>query len=381
MSPKRIAFIKRGQWSHTNASVAALLSREFPACPVDVITLKDLEYTDEVVGARNVGSQLLNRCYAIKEFAGPLLSGKKRLLNCLPRTTYAFNRNRRAVAKYLSGRDYLFTFQTQNLFDASMPGIPHFVYTDHCNLATLQYPGYTQDDLWTASCIRMESSVYRNASMVFTMSQNIADWLVRHYRVSRDRVACVHAGANSNSRLDEPAAVERYSVKRILFVGTWWDAKGGPVMLEAFSNVLAVHPNAQLIIVGSEPEFTPPNCLIAGKVALEEMGRFYREASVFCLPTRIESFGIAYIEAMANRLPVIGSRLGAIPEFIEDGKNGYLVTPGDTAELTDRLLDLLGDPVVCKAFGDAGYRMAMQRFNWGAVGRAMHEHIDYVIRC
>lgn len=380
MSPKRIAFIKRGQWSHTNASVAALLERVFPDHPVDIITLRDLEYSDANTGTRQLGSRFLNRCFAMKEFAGPLWSGKKRLVNCLPRTTYAFRCHRHAVEKYLSGRDYLFTFQTQNLFDASLPGIPHFVYTDHCNIATLQYPGYTQADLWSASCIQMETSVYSNARIVFTFSDNIAEWLVKHYPVDRDRVACVHAGSNTESRLDEPAELDRYTSKRILFVGTSWDMKGGPVMLEAFRTVLAVHPDAHLTIVGSEPGSPVPNCTVAGRLPLAEVGQYYQDASLFCLPTRIETFGISFVEAMAHRLPVIGPRLGAIPEFIKDGYNGHLTTPGNPAELADKLLDLMASPEKGKAFGDAGYRMAMQHFNWDAVGRSMREHIERAIR-
>ncbi len=379
MPAKRLAFIKRGQWSHINASVAEMLTGVFPEYEVDTITLRDLEYTGVLEAPRRVGSRLLNRCYAIKEFRGPILSGRKRLTACLPRTTYAFRKHKEAIAKYLAAEDYAFTFQTQNLFDAKIEGIPHFVYTDHCNLATLQYPGYTKADLWSDTCVRLETSVYRNAAFVFTSSDNIADWLVENYPISSDKVACVHAGSNARSAVEEPSDIGRYARKRILFVGTWWEAKGGPVMLEAFSNVLKVHPDAHLTIVGSSPVVDVPNCTVAGRVPVTEVGRYYADASIFCLPTQLEAFGISFVEAMAHRLPVIGTRLGAIPEFISDGSNGYLVTPGDVAALTDRLIRLLDDPLLCKTFGDKGYRVASESFTWESVGLKIREHIDRVI--
>jgi glycosyltransferase involved in cell wall biosynthesis len=102
-------------------------------------------------------------------------------------------------------------------------------------------------------------------------------------------------------------------------------------------------------------------------------------ASIFCLPTRREAFGIAFIEALAHGLPVIGPSLGAIPDFIEDGKSGYLTPPGDLAALTTALELLLDDPGRRRRFGERGRRMA-ERYTWpqavGEITAGIREVID-----
>src|SRR3712207_8646872 len=62
---------------------------------------------------------------------------------------------------------------------------------------------------------------------------------------------------------------------------------------------------------------------------------------VFCMPSRTDSFGIVYLEAWLNGVPVIGARAGGVPEIIDDGVDGYLVEFGDVAALANRIELLL----------------------------------------
>lgn len=79
--------------------------------------------------------------------------------------------------------------------------------------------------------------------------------------------------------------------------------------------------------MGCSPKIDIQNCNVIGRVPIQEVEKCYKQASVFCLPTTIEPFGIVFLEAIANRLPVIGTKIGAIPNFMNDGQNGYLVEP------------------------------------------------------
>src|SRR4029077_2817527 len=74
------------------------------------------------------------------------------------------------------------------------------------------------------------------------------------------------------------------------------------------------------------------------------------------MPTRNEAFGLVYQEAAAAGLPAIGSRLNAVPEIIEDGATGLLVTPGNTAELVRALEQLIGSAELRERFGRAARR-------------------------
>jgi glycosyltransferase involved in cell wall biosynthesis len=139
--------------------------------------------------------------------------------------------------------------------------------------------------------------------------------------------------------------------------------------------VLQVHPDARLTIVGCTPQVDLPNCQVVGRVPVAEVSQYYRQASIFCLPTRLEPFGIVFIEALNHKLPVVATDVGAIPDFVTSGHNGYLVKPDQVEPLAQALIDLVGDPDKCRLFGERGYRIAMDRYTWDSVGARMKEAI------
>jgi len=74
------------------------------------------------------------------------------------------------------------------------------------------------------------------------------------------------------------------------------------------------------------------------------------------MPTKNEAFGLVYQEAAAAGLPAIGSRLNAVPEIIDDGKTGILVTPGSQGELMSAMQTMIGYPELRSQMGDAARR-------------------------
>ncbi len=90
----------------------------------------------------------------------------------------------------------------------------------------------------------------------------------------------------------------------------------------------------------------------------------YAATDVACQLSRWEeAFGYVIAEAMASCKPVIGTRVGGIPELVQDGETGFLVTKGDTAQVADRILALFADQALRKRMGIAGRRRAEQRFD------------------
>lgn len=81
------------------------------------------------------------------------------------------------------------------------------------------------------------------------------------------------------------------------------------------------------------------------------------------LPSRAESFGLALVEAMLHKKPVIASRVGGIPEIVEDGKSGILVSPGDTTELKKAIVRLCDNKKERIEMGEHGFRIAKERFS------------------
>ena len=179
--------------------------------------------------------------------------------------------------------------------------------------------------------------------------------------------------------MSEPRPKEDYTAKHILFVGIDWERKGGPILLEAFQTVLETHPDATLTIIGASPKIEVPNCHVIGPIPVDKIDQYYRNASVFCLPTLLEPFGVAFIEAMTYQLPIIGTNIGAIPDFVVDDYNGYLINPGDVDALTTALLKVMDNSEKRFAFGQKSYQIARDKYNWLKVGTAARQAIRSII--
>jgi glycosyltransferase involved in cell wall biosynthesis len=321
------------------------------------------------------------RLAALKEFTRLLLLRRERMGGaggCMIRTTFYFEQLRRRLAERLSGRTYVFTLQTQSLFDGSLPGVSHFVYTDHAELECLRLPGFSPKDLFPPRWIALETSIYRHASMVFTMSEKTRRCLVEEYGCPEPQVAWVRAGPNAAPDEEYVSAPGRYLSKRILFVGTKWKIKGGPELASAFERVLESHPDAKLTIVGCSPVLEVPNCEVIGQVPVEQVPAYYDRASVFCLPTWREAYANSIIEALAHGLPVVATRTGALAEHVSEGENGFLVEAGDVDALASRLTALLDDPEACRRLGLAASRIG-KSYSWAGTGHTMLRHIEKVV--
>ena len=365
------AFVKMGDFSHTNAHVLEQLEARFPRLNAQVIDVGELR----VVGKADLAPLALA---VIKEFGLPPFLSARRFRHHIPKSAYFFHRARQALLRQLNGNAYGFTFQTQSMFDASVPGIPHFIYTDHTHLENFKYPAWTAATALSRNWAQLERSAFHNASMVFTMSENISGSLVEEYGCSREKIACVYAGSNVSAPASEDIDSARFRAKNILFVGIDWKRKGGPVLLEAFRRVRQAHPDATLTIVGCSPEVSQPGVEVVGRLPLAEVARYYRSASIFCLPTLNEPFGLVLLEAFSYGLPIVATRIGAIAEIVEDGESGYLVRPQSTDELADRLMTLLGDPARCAHFGARGRQRVRERYSWSETGRRIAAHIERI---
>lgn len=148
--------------------------------------------------------------------------------------------------------------------------------------------------------------------------------------------------------------------------------KGHSVLLEAFRRVLESGVNGKLLIVGDGP-LKPEIQLTAERLGISKRVIFAGERTdvidmlkmshIFVLPSvGREGLGIALIEAMAAGLPLVGSRLGGIPEVIHDGVNGLLVTSGSADELASAIIRLARDASLREEMGRNGMRIFDEKF-------------------
>src|SRR5205085_6694843 len=105
-------------------------------------------------------------------------------------------------------------------------------------------------------------------------------------------------------------------------------------------------------------------CRWLGFISDQDKRDLHAAGQVFCMPSRTDSFGIVYLEAWLNGVPVIGARAGGVPEVVSDGIDGYLVPFGDVASLANRIQILIERPELAHAMGQAGSRTVLAEHTW-----------------
>ena len=151
--------------------------------------------------------------------------------------------------------------------------------------------------------------------------------------------------------------------------------KGVELVLQALPAVLERCPDARYIVAGGGGDLqrvqeivrslglqNSVQCL--GPCSGDILRRAYATADVFVLPTQVEGFGVVFLEAMFNRLPVVAVRASATPEVVEDGVTGLLVAPGDCAALASALSSLLEDATLRRSLADAGRDRVERRYTF-----------------
>lgn len=371
-SPRRtrILFFRQGSFSHINDRVAGWLREQFPAQElVEIDVLRDLLKPSPATLYRGAGA-------AFFTYFGRIARGYRDFRDLFYRTPFLFYAIRRLVAeKYAPlAASSLFSIQTQSLYDAGIEGLPHFLYTDHTHLANLRYPGASRAQLFSPRWIKLESSLYHGVRVNLVMSAFIRDSLIQDYQCDPARIAVVGAAPN----LPPPEALPKnadYSNRTILFVGVDWERKGGPLVVQAFRKVLEKMPDARLIIAGSSPTVDLPNVEIAGRVPLAGISRLLLRSTLLALPSLREPQGVNAIESLMHRIPVVASRIGALPEMVTDRKTGLIVPPNDIPALATALLELLSNPSLCRQFGEAGRLDALTLYSAPAVSARMGDAI------
>jgi sulfoquinovosyltransferase len=129
--------------------------------------------------------------------------------------------------------------------------------------------------------------------------------------------------------------------------------------------------NTRLCIVGKGPQevelqthFKDTNTVFTGQLSGDELSQAFASADTFIMPSDSETLGFVVLESMASGVPVVGAAAGGIPDLIMDGKNGFLVPPGETELYVDRL-NQLRETKFRERMGKAS-RQEAERWGWEA---------------
>lgn len=157
---------------------------------------------------------------------------------------------------------------------------------------------------------------------------------------------------------------------RVVSVGRFAPVKGQDILIEAVDIARRRGVGVTLTLAGTraDPAFHDRLMAMVAERGLDSSVYFVldrtdipvvlTDGDAFVLPSREEGFGLALVEAMAAGLPVIASRTGGAAELVSDGINGFSFTPGDAAQLADRLALLAADPALRARLASAGAETA-----------------------
>lgn len=217
------------------------------------------------------------------------------------------------------------------------------------------------------------NKVLKNASAVIALTEHMKITMQTMYK--RDVVVVPNGispvrDAGRERKKGDPT-------KRILFVGRLHPIKGTQYLLNAMSRVHKEIPDARLILVGDGEErevlegltesLGLRKCVgFTGKIPHKKVQYFMNQAEVFVLPSLSEGFPVTILEAMACGLPIVATRVGGIPDIIEDKINGYLVDPKDQDQMADVLLKLLQDEELRKNIS-SNNRIKAEKYTWDKV--------------
>lgn len=213
--------------------------------------------------------------------------------------------------------------------------------------------------------------ILKKSDKIFVPSASFRDKVLKNYDLRLDQFFVFPPGGYDESRFFPGASISypinndelmkvinrEPSTKWLGYAGRLVKGKGWDLLMEAFMQISndSQYDHYKLAFVGSGPDRDEINkiiekhnlkdrVLMLGPLNPDEMAVFYNQLEVFIFPTSYEeSLGIVGIEALACGIPVIASSSGAIPEYITDGYNGYLVEPGNSSQLKNaitRFIDL-----------------------------------------
>jgi N-acetyl-alpha-D-glucosaminyl L-malate synthase BshA len=217
---------------------------------------------------------------------------------------------------------------------------------------------------------------------VTAVSESLRHETVQSLRIQRDiRVIPNFLDCAEWRRLPHDAIPERCrprtpDEKIVLHISNFRPVKRLATVVEIFRRIRAQVPEARLVLIGDGPErgvveqrVTALGLTDAVEVAGEQLDlvSWLSAADLFLLPSSQESFGMAALEAMACEVPVVASRVGGLPEIVQDGETGFLCDPSDVDGMAERGVAVLRDDALRRRVGAAAASHVRKRYCASAI--------------
>ena len=252
------------------------------------------------------------------------------------------------------------------------------------------------DDAW-AFDRKIMYKILSDTEMIMANTDYERDYLITN-GIEQDRISILGDGVNPKDfvRSNPQEFRKRYNIGNapvVLFVGRKEKWKGIDTLIDSMSIVWRKIPDAKLIVAGARTSYSKEiqkkvSSLDAGKrrniILIDDFGDsekpdLFASCDIFSMPSKVESLGIAYLEAWASGKPVIGCRIGAVTSVIEQGKDGLLVEYGNQQELANGILKLMDNENLRRRLGENGKKKACGEYTWDIISERFRENLSLAI--
>jgi len=197
----------------------------------------------------------------------------------------------------------------------------------------------------------------KRAAAVFAVSGELASTIRRHLAVRESRLRVLPMGVSNDFATRESASADRTESREalglddehthILFVGDFTVEKGVRELLGAGELIEKQNIPATIHVAGGGPLESEleaaPSIEVLGALPPAELAPWYRACDLFVFPSHTEGAPLVVMEALSSGLPVVSTRVGGIPELVEDGRTGLLVEPGHVHTIAEAAVRLISN--------------------------------------
>lgn len=268
-----------------------------------------------------------------------------------------------------------------------------WVITPHFHPSWSMWGGSKRRTLRDFYDSKIGKSTMEAADLITCVSKHERDMLISEIGIEHDNIKIIYNGINWEDWKDVPDPTlfkkkySRISDKFVLFAGRLATNKGISDLIAAMSKIDS--KNVDLVLMGAdmglgddlekEAKSKNVNMHRLGHVDDEIYRSALSAATLMVLPSEYEAFGIVLLEAAAAKTPVIGTRVGGIPEAMSDGQNGFLVEFNDSLKLSEKISYLLEDEKLCSEMGSKG-REFSSGFSWASIVDKMEEEYNHLLQ-
>ncbi|MCW3976735.1 MAG: glycosyltransferase family 4 protein [Candidatus Bathyarchaeota archaeon] len=229
-----------------------------------------------------------------------------------------------------------------------------------------------------------EKKLMKRSDALIAVSSYTRNELTELYDVDEEKIHVIYNGVDTQKfepnrdraglRLELGLEEEQ---KIILCVGRLYYRKGINILLRSIPEVVQKFGDVKFVISGKGFKKNEENLrklaeklkiekyvMFLGYVPDEKLPDLYAASDIFVLPALYENFPFAILEAQSTGLPVISTKVGGIPEFLEENENGFLVEPGDPEQLAQKIIALLQNPELAEELGRCGRRRVEEKVAW-----------------